>query len=75
MKNINCTSSCCSYISYLLSYLFTPAFICFVLFCLFVFCLFFLFLVNFQTICDAYTQESAANETKRAKKVLRVSKT
>ena len=70
MKNINCRSSCCSYISYLLSYLFTPALFCFV-------CLFFVFLVlvKFQTICDAYTQESAANETKRAKKVLQVSKT
>ena len=66
MKNINCRSSCFSYISYLLSYLFTPAFL---------FCLFFLVLVKFQTICDAYTQESAANETKRAKKVLQVSKT
>ena len=71
MKNINCRSSCCSYINYLLSYLFTPAFFCFV--CLFFVC--FLFLVKFQTICDAYTQESAANETKRAKKVLQVSKT
>ena len=75
MKNINCTSSCCSYVIYLLSYLFTPAFFlfCFVLFVCFLFV--FLFLVKFQTICDAYTQESAANETKRAKKVLQVSKT
>ena len=71
MKNINCRSSCCSYISHLLSYLLTPAF--FVLFVCFLFV--FLVLVKFQTICDAYTQESTANETKRAKKVLQVSKT
>ena len=68
MKNINCRSSCFSYISYLLIKLLVHS-------SFFLFCLFFLVLVKFQTICDAYTQESAANETKRAKKVLQVSKT